>query len=520
MPVDAAQYASISCEMLENGDFLQVKHKHQDYLDKPPLLFWLSTFSFYLFGISDFAYRLPSFLFSIIGLFATYQLAQRLYDKKIGWIAVLILAHCQAWFLFNHDVRTDTLLAASVITAIWQLVAYIDTEKYKYLVGSSFFLALAMLSKGPIGLMLPVLALGSHFLLKRQWHIFVKWQWLLVFALVMLFLSPMLLGLYQQFGWHGIQFYFWEQSFGRITGGNVWKDETSYLFFLHTFLWAFLPFTLWALAAVTKNTYHLIKNKFHSNSLHEAITLGGTILPFAVLSLSQYKLPHYIFVCFPLIAILTAVFITDFLSEKTAKLKTKKIAIYTQITINFLLWIVALSFPIFVFPTTHALFWAITIFVFAVTCYYSFTSVLPIKKLILTSVFTAIGINFILNAHAYQELKKYESGYQAADLISVFSKKNNAKIYTYQISNQSFNYYIQDIPTELETPENLALTASQKQDIWIYTNKEGVEKLKNVKPELSEVFALNHVHVTKLKIGFFNPKTRGKYTNVRYLVKW
>ena len=105
-------------------------------------------------------------------------------------------------------------------------------------------------------------------------------------------------------------------------------------------------------------------------------------------------------------------------------------------------------------------------------------------------------------------------------MISIFDKKDNAKIYTYQISNQSFNYYIQDIPTELETPENLALTASGKQDIWIYTNKEGVEQLKNVKPELSEVFALNHVHVTKLKIGFFNPKTRAEYTNLRYLVKW
>ena len=185
-----------------------------------------------------------------------------------------------------------------------------------------------------------------------------------------------------------------------------------------------------------------------------------------------------------------------------------------------MLWLVALSLPIFAFPTSHVLFWAITIFLFAVTCYYSFTSVLPIKKLILTSVFTAIGINFILNAHAYQELKKYESGYQAADLINVFNKDNKAKIYTYLLSNQAFNYYIQDIPTELETPEKLPLKFSKKPAIWIYTSKEGVGKLKNIKPELSEVFALNHIHVTKLKIGFFNPKMRAKYTNTRYLVKW
>ena len=63
MDIDAAQYASISREMLERNSFLQIYDLGKDYLDKPPMLFWLSALSMKIFGISDWAYRLPSFIF-------------------------------------------------------------------------------------------------------------------------------------------------------------------------------------------------------------------------------------------------------------------------------------------------------------------------------------------------------------------------------------------------------------------------------------------------------------------------
>ena len=63
MQEDAAQYGSIAQEMMQNGSYLQVKHRGADYLDKPPLLFWLVSFSFKLFGVHNFAYRIPSFIF-------------------------------------------------------------------------------------------------------------------------------------------------------------------------------------------------------------------------------------------------------------------------------------------------------------------------------------------------------------------------------------------------------------------------------------------------------------------------
>ena len=62
MEVDAAQYVSISLEMFRNGSYLKVFHRNADYLDKPPMLFWLAVLSFKVFGVSTWAYKLPAVL--------------------------------------------------------------------------------------------------------------------------------------------------------------------------------------------------------------------------------------------------------------------------------------------------------------------------------------------------------------------------------------------------------------------------------------------------------------------------
>src|SRR3979490_1217326 len=72
MEIDAAQYANISREMLLSKNFLQLYDRGLDYLDKPPMLFWLSSLSMRLFGINDIAYRLPSFIFALISIYSTF----------------------------------------------------------------------------------------------------------------------------------------------------------------------------------------------------------------------------------------------------------------------------------------------------------------------------------------------------------------------------------------------------------------------------------------------------------------
>ena len=110
MDVDAAQYASISREMLDTNSWLQVFHRGADYLDKPPLLFWLSAVSLKIFGIHSFAYKLPSVLILLLGMFSFYKLALLFYDRKTSAAALLIVATTQAWLQITNDIRTDTIL--------------------------------------------------------------------------------------------------------------------------------------------------------------------------------------------------------------------------------------------------------------------------------------------------------------------------------------------------------------------------------------------------------------------------
>ncbi|MBC7722491.1 MAG: glycosyltransferase family 39 protein, partial [Pedobacter sp.] len=232
MDIDAAQYASISREMLQRKSYLQVFDLGKDYLDKPPMLFWLSALSMKVFGIYDWAYRLPSFLFSILAIYSTFRLSLLFYKKEIAILSALVLASCQALFLINHDVRTDTMLMGWVIFSLLQLAEWYTTKSWlNFLLG---FLAIAggMMTKGPIALMVPAFAFVPHFILRREWKQLFRIEYIAGLVIIGLTLLPMSWGLYQQYDLHpgklinnlpiksGLRFYYWTQSFGRFTGEN------------------------------------------------------------------------------------------------------------------------------------------------------------------------------------------------------------------------------------------------------------------------------------------------------------
>ena len=170
MDVDSAQYASISQEMEQSGSYLEVKNKGRDYLDKPPLLFWTSALSFKLFGFHNWSFKLIPFLLALASIRATHRLGRLLADEQVGRWAAVMLGSCQAYFLFTLDLRTDTMLTACVAIAIAQIMEFsIGDGRLYRLISGFLFVGLAMLAKGPIGLMIPMIAIGAHFLFNREW---------------------------------------------------------------------------------------------------------------------------------------------------------------------------------------------------------------------------------------------------------------------------------------------------------------------------------------------------------------
>ena len=508
MEVDAAQYASISQEMIQSGEYLQVHHRQEDYLDKPPLLFWVNSLSFNTLGTNNLAFRLPSFLFLLLGLFATYKLSKLLYDKRTGMLAVLVLYSSQAYFLFSHDVRTDTILANVVIIAVWQLWLFILNRKLTNMIIGAIAVGLAMLEKGPIGLMVPVLALGSQILLTRKLNTLWRWEWLFGLGLMAMVLGPMVYGLYQQFGMDGLEFYFWTQSFGRITGQSEWQDNSTIFYFLHTFLWAFLPWMFIAYFGVGRNITRLIKDKFNNSGKTELITLGGFVLTFIAMSLSRYKLPHYIFVVFPLIAIITANTIWYIIDAR----KYLKIFLPLQWLLWLTLWIIVGMLSLVTFPEISWLIILIALVIFVSSSYYLFISKQLISKLVYAPLLVMIGVNFLLNSHFYPSLLKYQAGSMVGKYISAHDITPD--VYSYQIISHGLDYYSGKVAPLVKTEFIIA-----NPGIWLYTTATGKSSLDEIGVKYILVKDFKSFAVTGLTMNFLNPAKRSSVLEQRYLLE-
>ena len=531
MDVDSAQYASISREMATHGEFLQVQHRGRDYLDKPPLLFWTSAWMFKIFGVHEFTFRICSFLITLLGVWSTYRLGKLLYDQQVGKIAALLLISAQATYLMNHDVRTDTMLMGLTIFSIWQLVAYMQTHRKRYFIGAFVGMGLAMMSKGPIGLMVPVLALSGYFIGNKMWSAFVRPQWLLGILITLITLSPMMYGLYQQYdaqpekvtyissandgemvkGISGLKFFFWTQSFGRLTGENVWQDDSGPFFFVHNFLWSFLPWSILAIAALF---YRIRKNLQHPKEA-EWLTVSGVLISFIALSTSKFKLPHYIFVFYPLIALFTADFLYNGFKNlrKALRITFKIIHLFSLLLITSLGVIIMAYF----FPEkeyTSVILWLLCSSMIIV----SLLKLQGAKAIILSGLWISVSINAVLNFRFYPELFKFQASKNLSAFMDQKNIANEDVVVSHGRASQSFEFYRNHFFRQKNFSALLDNLDDYK-DKYLYITEADIEKLQENNLSYEVIFENTFFHITKLNIHFLKPSTREKTLKHVYLVK-
>jgi 4-amino-4-deoxy-L-arabinose transferase-like glycosyltransferase len=519
MDIDASQYASISREMLARNSFLQVFDLGKDYLDKPPMLFWLSALSMKIFGVHDWAYRLPSLLFLGVALYATYQFAQLFYSTQIARLATIILACSQAFFLIAHDVRTDTMLVGWVMLSIYLLAKWSEGELHQIKGSTPYFffavvaIAGGMMTKGPIALVVPVLALVPHWVSNKQWSFFYKPIYIPGIILLAILLFPMSWGLYQQYDLHpgklindrpiksGLEFYYWTQSFGRYTGQNFYKEMGYFTFLLENMFWSFLPWIFVFLWAIVAKGYVIITEgifKAHK----ERISFFGFILTYLVLSSSQAQLPHYIFVVFPLAAILTASHWDQFLWENKTLSKFSK-GLYGFHFIIFTILIIAASLIAFVpFGRIHLFVLGIGLLSLGIVSILLFSHQTMGKKWFYISVVIMLGVNTFMNTHFYPNLLKYQWGNQLADIINNRGwDKENLVLYKIPNSNALHFYGLDIFP-------NVTDSLKLKEGEWVVTDYKNDSSLRIQFPKSVQQYKSNRFHVTMLSLPFLNPATR------------
>ncbi len=530
MEIDAAQYASISREMYETGNYLQIHDLHADYLDKPPLLFWFNSLSIALFGANNFAVRLPALLGGVLAVWSVFGFAKIFYSRNVAYWAALMLGASQAMILITHDVRCDTLLMAFTALAFWQLAEGFEGRKkwFNFLLGFTG-VALAMLAKGPVALVLTALAFGFHFAVRRDWRQFLRSEYLWGIAWVLLLLAPMTWGLYQQFDLHpgkliekvpiqsGVRFFYWTQSFGRITGESVWNNGAGFGFLFQNMLWAWLPWIVFFVPALfdalRKVALPLFgKNNISTASRPEFISTGAFVLGYLAMGSSRYQLPHYIFITFPMVAVLTARWCAQVAPQMAKKWHWSfGILIGLQWVVVVGLWVAAFLLCIITFPSA---FWVgylvLSLLAFVVFFWRKGRTFEGLKW---ASVATILSVNVVMNGHFYPTLLTYQASSNLGHWLYARPELAQKVVaYEYSLLNAVSFYANRYIPSQSDIQQ-------LRSGAVVITSFDGIRYLNEAKKEYEILYQNKCYHISLLTPAFLNPARREKTLMAYYVLR-
>ncbi|WP_343485778.1 glycosyltransferase family 39 protein [Allomuricauda sp. d1] len=520
---DSAQFAVMAMRMVQENDFISLFKGPNDYLDKPHMHYWLAALSFKIFGIHDWAYRIPALLATLLGAYSCYGLGKLLYNSDVGKFSALIFMTAQTIVLSVIDVRTDAVLTGFTIFSIWQLATYIEKNSLTNILLGAFGAGIAFSTKGQIALLVIGISLLCHLAYTRKWKCLLSYKVLLALVIFCLTITPILYAYYQQFDLHpekvirgksnrsGILFILWEQSFERLSGEGHGKNSEDYFFFFHTFLWVFLPWTVLALFAYWWRVKAFIKIKFRYNGKFEFLTVGGITIIFFIISFAQFKLPHYMNVLIPLYAVLTASYLHKLYEH--GKGKEIRFLLGIQYFILSLVFIAVLLVCFYVFK--HESIWNyVALFaVLLVTAYFCLKQEAYYMRIVTISVCSSLLLNAVLNGHFYPDLLKYQAGSSMAHLV----KENEiASDDIYKIGKDhtwALDFYNRK-PIKITTLSELA----NKENIWIYGDDNDLQQLENAGFDWDRQLTVNHFRITRLNLKFLNSLMRESQLSNRYLV--
>lgn len=126
--VDAVQ-AQIARNMLESGDWVTARLNGVKYLEKPPLKYWMIALSFKVFGVYDWAARIPLALSSVLLCWLVWRFGCWAFSPEAGLWAGVALSTCAGLFLFTRILIPDVILTATITLAMWALLRVLDEEE-------------------------------------------------------------------------------------------------------------------------------------------------------------------------------------------------------------------------------------------------------------------------------------------------------------------------------------------------------------------------------------------------------
>lgn len=176
---DEINFAEAAREMIETGDYLTVRIDYEPFHEKPPLFIWFQVASMKIFGVNEFSARLPNAITGILTLLILFHIGKKVYNTDFGKLwALAYIGSFLPHFYFKSGI-IDPVFNLFMFLGVYFLYRYhISSLKLPESVGNpslmllyaGFFTACAILTKGPVGFLLPSLAFLIFALIQRKEH--------------------------------------------------------------------------------------------------------------------------------------------------------------------------------------------------------------------------------------------------------------------------------------------------------------------------------------------------------------
>ena len=300
---DEGRYAEISREMVASGDWLTPRLDGLKYFEKPPLQYWATAAAFEAFGQNEWSARLWTGLTGFLGVLFTAFAAARLFGPASGRAAGLILGSCLMWVFMGHasslDMGVSFFLSLAVSAfALAQRDGVTPGARQGWMLFGWAACALAMLSKGLIGIVLPAGAVALYVLWQRDWRVLARLELGKGLALFLAIAAPWFVMVSLK-NHEFARFFFIHEHFDRFLS----KDHGRYQpwwYFLPLLALGLVPFTLalpGALGSAMRRRPLLTFNP-------QRFLLSWCVFVFVFFSASDSKLFGYILPIFPALAML------------------------------------------------------------------------------------------------------------------------------------------------------------------------------------------------------------------------
>ena len=157
---DEINFAESAREMIASGNYFSVQINFNRFTEKPPLFFWMQVVSMKLFGVNEFSARFPNAICGIITLVVLFRIGKQIFNEYFARIWVMVYLGTFVTFLYFKSGIIDPWFNLFIFLAIYHfysLTTMLQVNRMKHLVLTGVFLGLAVLTKGPVAILIALL---------------------------------------------------------------------------------------------------------------------------------------------------------------------------------------------------------------------------------------------------------------------------------------------------------------------------------------------------------------------------